>query len=48
MSLAAFTIICNILQTNYGLKPTLNVSFEESMAIFNEYVGTMKLKDMLV
>ena len=48
MSLAAFTIFCNILQTNYGLQLTLNVSIEESMTIFNEYVGTMKLKDMLV
>ncbi|CAN6982315.1 unnamed protein product [Brassica oleracea var. botrytis] len=34
MSLPCFTALCNILQTNYGLQPTSNISIEESVAIF--------------
>lgn len=34
MSLAAFTSLCAILQTNYGLQPTLQISIEESVAMF--------------
>ena len=34
MSLPCFTTLCNILQTNYGLQPTSNISIEESVAIF--------------
>ena len=34
MSLPCFTELCNILQTNYGLQPTSNISIEESVAIF--------------
>ncbi|CAF1926330.1 unnamed protein product, partial [Brassica napus] len=34
MSLPCFTALFNILQTNYGLQPTSNISIEESVAIF--------------
>ena len=34
MSLPCFTALCNILQTNYSLQPTSNISIEESVAIF--------------
>lgn len=47
MSLLCFRTLCNMLQTNYGLKPTSNVSIEESVAIFCVYAGTMKFKEML-
>ena len=36
-----------ILKSNYGLQPTLNVSIEESVACFCEFVGTMTFKEML-
>ena len=34
MSLPCFTTLCNILQTNYGLQLTSNISIEESVTIF--------------
>ena len=39
MSLPCFRTLCNMLQTNYGLKPTSNVSIEESVAIFLRICG---------
>ncbi|XP_020878771.1 putative nuclease HARBI1 [Arabidopsis lyrata subsp. lyrata] len=39
MSLPCFTTLCNILQTNYGLQPTLNISIEESVAMFLRICG---------
>ena len=45
MSLPCFTTLCNMLQTNYGLQPTLNISI---VLCFYGYVGTMKFKEMLV
>ncbi|KAL9831103.1 hypothetical protein AtNW77_Chr3g0197161 [Arabidopsis thaliana] len=39
MSLPCFTTLCNMLQTNYGLQPTLNVSIEESVAMFLRICG---------
>ncbi|CAN6869728.1 unnamed protein product, partial [Brassica oleracea var. botrytis] len=39
MSLPCFRILCDTLQTNYGLQPTLNVSIEESVAIFIQICG---------
>ncbi|KAL1217963.1 hypothetical protein V5N11_001854 [Cardamine amara subsp. amara] len=34
MSLPCFTTLCNILQTNYRLQQPLNISIEESVAMF--------------
>ncbi|CAH8267255.1 unnamed protein product [Arabidopsis lyrata] len=39
MSLPCFTTLCNMLQTNYGLQPTLNISIEESVAMFLRICG---------
>ncbi|CAG7909462.1 unnamed protein product, partial [Brassica rapa] len=39
MSLPCFRTLCNMLQTNYGVKPTSNVSIEESVAIFLRICG---------
>ena len=47
MSLGVFRSLCDILGSKYGLHPTLNVSIEESVAMFCEFVGTMKFKEML-
>ncbi|KAL1191281.1 hypothetical protein V5N11_008282 [Cardamine amara subsp. amara] len=39
MSLDCFVTLCRILQTDYGLQPTLNVSIEESVAMFLRICG---------
>ena len=39
MSLPYFRLLCNTLQTDYGLQPTLNVSIEESVAMFLQICG---------
>ncbi|XP_020872958.1 putative nuclease HARBI1 [Arabidopsis lyrata subsp. lyrata] len=39
MSFAAFTTLCATLHTNYGLQPTLNISIEESVAMFLRICG---------
>ncbi|AAF63124.1 Hypothetical protein [Arabidopsis thaliana] len=39
MSLPCFTTLCNMLQTNYDLQPTLNISIEESVAMFLRICG---------
>ncbi|CAG7871206.1 unnamed protein product [Brassica rapa] len=39
MSFPCFRNLCDILQTNYGLQPTLNISIEESMAMFLQICG---------
>ncbi|KAL1200301.1 hypothetical protein V5N11_030581 [Cardamine amara subsp. amara] len=39
MSLDCFTTLCRILQTDYGLQPTLNISIEENVAIFLRICG---------
>jgi len=39
MSLPCFTTLCNMLQTNYGLQPTLNISIEERVAMFLRICG---------
>ena len=39
MSLTAFTTLCSLLQTNYGLQPTLNISIEECVAMFLRICG---------
>ncbi|KAL9858761.1 hypothetical protein AtNW77_Chr1g0040071 [Arabidopsis thaliana] len=44
MSLPCFTTLCNMLQTNYGLQPTLNISIEESVAMFLRICGHNKVQ----
>ena len=39
MSLPCFCSLCDTLQTSYGLQPTLNVSIEESVAMFLQICG---------
>ena len=39
MSLGVFRSLCDILGSKYGLHPTLNVSIEESVAMFVEMVA---------
>ncbi|CAN6885041.1 unnamed protein product [Brassica oleracea] len=39
MSLGVFRFLCDILQSKYGLHPTLNVSIEESVAMFLRICG---------
>ncbi|XP_010472962.1 PREDICTED: putative nuclease HARBI1 [Camelina sativa] len=39
MSFAAFTGLCTILKENYGLQPSMNVSVEESTAMFLRVCG---------
>ena len=39
MSLPCFTTLCNMLQTNYDLQPTLNISIKESVAMFLRICG---------
>ncbi|EOA25981.1 hypothetical protein CARUB_v10019370mg, partial [Capsella rubella] len=39
MSLPCFTTLCNMLHTNYSLQPILNISIEESVAMFLRICG---------
>ncbi|XP_024010418.1 uncharacterized protein LOC112085436 [Eutrema salsugineum] len=39
MSMPCFIMFCDTLQKNYGLQPTLNMSIEESVAIFLRICG---------
>ncbi|XP_056843072.1 uncharacterized protein LOC108808106 [Raphanus sativus] len=39
MSLDVFRSLCDILQSKYGLHPTMNVSIEESVAMFLQICG---------
>lgn len=39
ISLDAFRFLCDILQSNYGLQPTQNVSVEKSVAMFQRICG---------
>ncbi|KAL9281356.1 hypothetical protein AtEden1_Chr5g0119381 [Arabidopsis thaliana] len=39
MSFSCFTTLCNMLKTNYGLQLTLNISIEESVAMFLRICG---------
>ncbi|VYS59124.1 unnamed protein product [Arabidopsis thaliana] len=39
MSLDYFRSLCDIMETSYGLQPTLNVSIEESVAMFLRICG---------
>ncbi|CAN7007803.1 unnamed protein product [Brassica oleracea var. botrytis] len=39
MSLGVFRSLCDILESKYGLHPTLNVSIEESVAMFLRICG---------
>ncbi|KAL9811861.1 hypothetical protein AtNW77_Chr5g0114061 [Arabidopsis thaliana] len=39
MSLDCFRSLCDIMETSYGLIPTMNVSIEESVAMFLRICG---------
>ena len=39
MSLSCLCSLCDTLQTSYGLQPTVNVSIEESVAMFLHICG---------
>lgn len=44
MSLSCFTTFCKILQTNFGLQPTSNISNEENVAMLIRICGQNKVQ----